>query len=96
MNEFYSKQTNWTYILLSIGSLFLAETIFGFAWDGSYGKLTIKLFAWIVFFVTALNSYFFFKNLANGNYNIRSGFAGGITVIIVVFALFMSFIMLFI
>ncbi len=94
MNEFYSNQTKWTYILLSIGIIILAETVFGFAWYGSYDKLTIKLFAWIIFFVTALNSYFF-KNLANGNRNIRGGFAGGVTVIVVVFALLLSFGMVF-
>ncbi|QNF32081.1 hypothetical protein HUW51_04805 [Adhaeribacter swui] len=95
MNDFYSRQTNWGYILLSISSIILAETIFGFAWDGSYDKSTLKLFAGIVFGINALNSYFFFKNLANGNKNIRSGFAGGITVIVVVFALLLSFVMLF-
>ncbi|QMU29593.1 hypothetical protein [Adhaeribacter radiodurans] len=57
--------------------MILAETIFGFAWVGSYDKSTLTLFAWVVFSVTAFNIYFFFKNLANGNKHIRSGFLVG-------------------
>jgi hypothetical protein len=75
MNELYSKLTNWLYIFLSIGSLILTETIFGFAWyGGDYEKSTLKLFAWVVFSVTAFISYFFFKNITNENRNIKSGF----------------------
>jgi hypothetical protein len=38
VKNFFERQTNRTYILLSIGSLILTEGIFGFAWEGGYSK----------------------------------------------------------
>jgi len=80
---------------LSIGSLILAEVIFGLAWNGEYEKSLLTFFTFLIFSFTAFNSYFFFKNLINENRNLKGGLSGGITALMVIFALLFSFGMLF-
>jgi hypothetical protein len=96
LNEFYNRRTNTTYIFLSIGSLILTEVIFAFAWEGGYEKSLLNFCAFLTFSLTAFNSFFFFKNLINGNRNIKGGFIGGVTVLLVILALLFSLAMTFI
>lgn len=93
LNKFYSRLTNTTYILLSIGSLIVSEVIFALAWEGGYEKSLLSFFAFVIFSYTAFNNYFFFKNLNNNNRNIKGGLIGGATVLLVILALLFSFAM---
>jgi hypothetical protein len=90
MDDFFSKQSNRTYILFSIAILFLVETIFICAWSGVGGKFLLTIGIWIAFISAGINTYYLVINLLNDNTKLSGGFVGGITIVLVIFALLFS------
>jgi len=95
MNNFFTRQSSRTYILLGVLTFKLSIVVFGLALGGGYSKQRITLFAFIVFCIGATNTYFYFKNLLNSNPRLRGGLVKGITALVVAFSFLYSIGMLF-
>ena len=90
MNNYFKLQSSRTYFLFGILTFILAEVVFGLAWDGHEDKRYLILFSLLAFCIGATNNYFYFKNLINGNPQLKGGIIGGLTVITVALSFLFS------
>ncbi|MFA9214605.1 MAG: hypothetical protein ACEQSR_12280 [Candidatus Methylacidiphilales bacterium] len=94
MNNFFKRQSTSTYILFAVLTIVLTEIAFLLAWDGNDEKKYIFLFAFIAFVISAINNYYYFKNLINNNPKLKRRILVGITAMILIISFIFSFSML--